>query len=139
VYLFKIDAENRITAHSATRPLHAPKGEYIFADPEDLYGLASGWPASRLVEIWNRLPDTKTVSRFATRKAAVRRIWGVIQKLQPVPLKTKAKPNPIDTRDGTKSARVIALLRRPAGATLTEIMAETGWRHTAFADSSAGN
>jgi hypothetical protein len=93
-----------------------------------LYGLAGGWPASRLVEIWNRLPDAKPVSRFTSRKAAVQRIWSAIQKLQPVPLKTKGKTNPFDTRDGTKSARVIALLRRPAGATLTEIMAATDWQ-----------
>jgi hypothetical protein len=65
VYLFKIDAENRVLAHAATRPLHAPKGEYVFADPEDLYGLASGWPASRLVEIWNRSYHKLGPQRFA--------------------------------------------------------------------------
>ena len=121
MYLFKIDAENRVT-HAEAKSIHAQRGEYLFADPEEVYGLASGWPASRLVEIWNRLPDTKPVSRYATRTAAVQRIWGAIQKLQPVPLKTKGKTNPFGTRDGTKSARVIALLRRPAGATLAEIM-----------------
>lgn len=128
MYLFKIDAENRITAHAETKFVKAPKGDHCFADAKELTRLAATWPASRLVEIWNKLPDTKRVSRFTSRKTALQRIWDAIQNLRPLPAKTKAKSNPLDERDGTKSARVITLLSRPTGATLSEIMAETGWQ-----------
>jgi hypothetical protein len=36
-------------------------------------------------------------------------------------------PKPVNIRAGTKQAQIIALLQRPEGATITEIVAETGW------------
>ena len=36
-------------------------------------------------------------------------------------------PSPISSRGGTKIAQVIALLERPGGATLAELVAVTGW------------
>ena len=36
-------------------------------------------------------------------------------------------PKPITIRTGTKQAQIIALLQRPEGAAITEIVAETGW------------
>src|SRR5271166_4698554 len=36
-------------------------------------------------------------------------------------------PRPISSRGGTKIAQVIALLERPGGATLAELVAATGW------------
>jgi len=128
MYIFTIDPENRITAHA--KSIHVPKGESQFADPKGLARLAGDWPGARLVEIWNKLPDTKKLLRFTNRKTAVDRIWSVVQSLQPSPSSAKAMPksNPFGTRDGTKAARMIALLSRSSGATLTEIMAETGWQ-----------
>jgi hypothetical protein len=35
---------------------------------------------------------------------------------------------PVNIRAGTKQAQIIALLQRPEGAAITEIMAETGWK-----------
>jgi hypothetical protein len=58
MYIFVIDAENRVTAHAATKPFTVPKGEYKFADLKELVRLAAGWPGARLVEIWNKLPGT---------------------------------------------------------------------------------
>jgi hypothetical protein len=136
MYIFVIDAENRVTAHAATKPFTVPKGEYKFADLEELARLAAGWPGARLVEIWNKLPGTRTVLRFADRKGAIQRIWKVVEDLEPsraeqkgrtVP-RTRAKVDTANARDGTKSERIIALLRRPSGATITDIMAETGWQ-----------
>ena len=41
------------------------------------------------------------------------------------------EPLPIPGRAGTKQSQVIALLQRPEGATITEIVAVTGWQaHT---------
>jgi hypothetical protein len=36
-------------------------------------------------------------------------------------------PKPVNIRAGTKQAQIIALLQRPEGAAITEIVAETGW------------
>nr|WP_323038168.1 DUF3489 domain-containing protein [Pararhodobacter sp.] len=36
-------------------------------------------------------------------------------------------PKPVHIRTGTKQAQIIALLQRPEGAAITEIVAETGW------------
>jgi len=36
-------------------------------------------------------------------------------------------PKPVNIRAGTKQARIIALLQRSEGASIAEIMAETGW------------
>lgn len=137
MYVFRIDPENRVTAHAGTKPIHAPDGEHCFADPKELARLINKWPTTRLVEIWNKLPHTKKVLRFTDRKTAAERIWSAVQKLQPLGrdqsgkpslTRARAKNNPFDARDGTKAARIIALLSRPSGATLTEIMAETGWQ-----------
>ena len=38
-----------------------------------------------------------------------------------------ATPKPIAIRTGTKQAHIIALLQRPEGASITEIVAATGW------------
>ena len=50
-------------------------------------------------------------------------------------LRTRPKPEPKPpterkTREGTKQALVIEMLRRPKGATIAEIVEATGWRHT---------
>ena len=55
------------------------------------------------------------------------------------PLVESKKPDQIKTRENRKQAQVIALLKRPEGATITQICEATGWQpHTvrgAFAGS----
>ena len=47
---------------------------------------------------------------------------------EPDPQPTAAEtPKPVTIRAGTKQAQIIALLQRPEGAAITEIVAETGW------------
>ena len=47
----------------------------------------------------------------------------------PDPQPTAAEtPKPVHIRAGTKQAQIIALLQRPEGAAITEIVAETGWK-----------
>ncbi len=55
------------------------------------------------------------------------------------PFKEPKEPGQIKTRENSKQAQVIALLKRPEGATITQICEATGWQaHTvrgAFAGS----
>jgi hypothetical protein len=37
-------------------------------------------------------------------------------------------PKPVAIRAGTKQAQIITLLRRPEGAAISELAAETGWQ-----------
>jgi hypothetical protein len=50
MHIFVIDAENRVTAHAAAKPVRLPKDGCKFADAKELAGLIAGWPLSRLVE-----------------------------------------------------------------------------------------
>lgn len=56
-----------------------------------------------------------------------------------LPIVEPKKPGQIKTRENSKQAQVIALLKRPEGATITQICEATGWQaHTvrgAFAGS----
>jgi hypothetical protein len=138
MHIFAIDAENHVTAYAATGQLHLPSSGYRFANAGELSRLAASWPATRMVEIWNKLPNVKAVQKFTDRRTAVRRIWRAVQTLAPSPTEqhrtvaptrsrapTKSGPS---VRDGTKKERIIALLKRPSGATLKDMMAETGWQ-----------
>ena len=96
-----------------------------------------------LVAIWNDLPGTQPVKKFTARKTAIKRIWKALQDLEPaaVPDKTaqtekahKAYRKAVDRTDGATAAKtskkdaVLELLRRPNGATLSELMEATGWQ-----------
>lgn len=153
---FTIDSDNNITAH-ATLPAGADASQ-AFSNPKELAKLTTEWPANRLVDTWNSFAgvapfdDLKPVKKFKDRKAAVARIWAAATRLSPgaaqpaepvAPAKEKAKKSPTKApkpaqaqKDATESrsnkkAEVIALMKRPKGATLAEIVEVTGWqKHT---------
>jgi hypothetical protein len=82
------------------------------------------------------------VRRFTSRRVATARIWNAIQHLQPsggaekkavAPKKASTTKKPAGAvrpaaGANTKAARVIALLRKPKGATLQALMRTTGWQ-----------
>jgi hypothetical protein len=153
---FTIDSDNNIVAHAGT-PASADN-QQAFATEKELAKLAAHWPAGRLIEVWNSFAsvapfdDLKPVKKFTNRQVAVRRIWQAVARLSPAvapqaepvapaegeakkaPTKSKKRDTP---RKGGNEARtnkkgdVVALMKRPKGVTLAEIMEATGWqKHT---------
>jgi hypothetical protein len=90
---FTIDEQNNITAFATQEEAAATTTTPFdsFASQKDLADLAAGWPAERLVAIWNSLPGVKPVKSFKSAKAAASRIWECIQGLGDAP-KPEAKP-----------------------------------------------
>ena len=105
----------------------------------------------------NSLPGATPVKKFTDRKTAIARIWKAIQSLQPAASEEgheKAAPaHDVGTRraakskatrkakgskkaatdghrprEGSKTAIILDLIRRPKGATLEELMAAAGWQ-----------
>jgi hypothetical protein len=96
--------------------------------------------------------DLKPVKKFTDRKAAVARIWKAVQRLSPdvapqattvATERTRPKKSPTKASrsaraekgatesPSNKKAEVIAMMKRPKGATLDEITEATGWqKHT---------
>ena len=140
--IFTIDSEDNITLFaSAAEATERKAGTESFRSLQELGGLAAQWPTSRLLAIWNSLPGVEPVKRFTDRKTAVARIWRAIQGLgggKPAATsgsqsrrpdrKTTSRRAAHTGHKANKTARVIALLRQPGGASLKEIMRTTGWQ-----------
>jgi len=143
---FSINDENEIQALHAESAV--PAGSTEFHSEKELAKVAGDWPAARLVEIWNGLTGVTAVRKFKDRSTAVSRIWKQIQNLEapaPEPVRKPRQatgkkaaapqaaavvPEPAVVSEGaaTKKDTVLALLRSAGGATLSEIMAATGWQ-----------
>jgi len=140
---FTIDDDDNITTFGDGDLLaEFSPGAERFCSERELATLAADWPSSRIVEVWNSLPGVQPVKRFTDGKTAVARIWKAIQSLEPIASKpartagsklagssSKAGRRQGDTgRRNTRAAQVIALLQRPGGASLQDIMAATAWQ-----------
>jgi hypothetical protein len=101
-----------------------------FSSERELSLRTARWPGSRLVQVWNRLPNVQPVKKFTDRRTAIQRIWRVIEEGHVTQI-TGAGPQESaseEARRPTKSAQVIKLLQQRAGATLQSIMDLTGWQ-----------
>jgi hypothetical protein len=78
----------------------------------------------RLLGLWNALPGVEKRRKVGDRKALIDQLWSAIEAL-PEPEPTPGAKRP------SKQDAVIAMLRRPEGATVDEVASATGWqRHT---------
>ena len=95
---FTIDSDNNITAFASAEEASAATTTPFdsFASQKELAELIAGWPAERLVALWNSLPGVEPVKGFKSAKAAAKRIWarlesfGEAAKAAAEPLKPKA-------------------------------------------------
>ena len=78
----------------------------------------------RLLALWNALPGVEKRKKVGDREALIDQLWSAIEALpDPEPQSDAKRPS--------KQDEVIAMLRRPEGATVDEVASATGWqRHT---------
>ena len=95
--IFTIDEHNNITAFGSSEEAAATTTPFdSFASQKELADLAAGWPAERLVAIWNSLPGVKPMKQIKSGNGAISRIWERIQGLGEAaePAAEPAKGNP---------------------------------------------
>jgi len=139
--VFSITASNQIRVFASEQ--EAPAGEAVFGSAEQLAALVQAWPIARLVEVWNQLPGVRQIRKFTDRKNGVRRLWQAVQAIavkagqqrrkavlnrQPEPPAAKQSKQGRTPQKGTKTETILALLRQPSGATLTDLMRATQWQ-----------
>ena len=98
------------------------KGEIAVASREELH--AARLSGKRLLALWNALPGVEKQTKVGNRNTLIDRLWSAIEAL----------PDPeqqSETKHPSKQDAVIAMLRRPEGATVDEVAITIGWqRHT---------
>jgi hypothetical protein len=97
-------------------------GEIAVASNEELH--AAPLSGKRLLALWNALPGVERRRKVGDRDALIDQLWSAIEALpDPEPQSDAKRPS--------KQEAVIAMLRRPEGATVDEVVRATGWqRHT---------
>src|ERR1700757_3480221 len=99
-------------------PAAVNDGEIAVASNEELH--AAELSGKRLLALWNALPGVEKRRKIGDRDALIDQLWSAIEAL----------PDP-DAKRASKQDAVIAMLRRPEGATVDEVASATGWqRHT---------
>jgi len=107
---------------SREAPAALNEGEVAVASNEELH--AAPLSGKRLLALWNALPGVEKRRTVGDRKALIDRLWPAIENLPDPELQPDAKRP-------SKQDEVIAMLRRPEGATVDEVASATGWqRHT---------
>jgi hypothetical protein len=101
-------------------PAPVNESEIAVASKEELH--AARLSGKRLLALWNALPGVEKRRKVGDREALIDQLWSAIEAL-PEPQSDEKRPS--------KQDAVIAMLRRPEGATVDEVASATGWqRHT---------
>jgi hypothetical protein len=101
-------------------PAVVSEGEIVIASNDELH--AARLSGKQLLALWNALPDVEKRRKVGDRGALIDQLWSAIEML-PDPQSEAKRPS--------KQDEVIAMLRRPEGATVDEVVGATGWqRHT---------
>ena len=102
-------------------PATVNDGEIAVTSNEELHAALSG---KRVLALWNALPGVEKRRKIGDREVLIDQLWSAIEALpEPEP--------PSDGKPPSKQDAVIAMLRRPEGATVDEVVGATGWqRHT---------
>jgi hypothetical protein len=99
-------------------PAAVNEGEIAVASSEEFR--AARLSGKRLLALWNALPGVEKRRKVGDRDALIEQLWSAIETL----------PDP-DAKRPSKQDEVVAMLRRPEGATVDEVVSATGWqRHT---------
>jgi Protein of unknown function (DUF3489) len=103
-------------------PTVVNEGEIVVASKGELH--AAPLSGKRLLALWNALPGVEKRRRVGDRDALIDQLWSALEVLpDPQP--------PSDAKPASKQGEVIAMLRRPEGATVDEVASAMGWqRHT---------
>ena len=103
-------------------PATVNEGEIAVASNEELH--AAPLSGKRLLALWNALPGIERRRKVGDREELIDQLWSAIEALpDPEP--------PSGAKGPSKQGAVIAMLRRPEGATVDEVVGATGWqRHT---------
>jgi hypothetical protein len=108
-------------------PTKLAKGDLLVSSSEELE--ASRLNTKQLVAVYDGLPGAEKLTKVSSRKAALDALWAALERLAATG--KAAKKAAASQRPASKQAQVIAMLRRPQGATVDAIIAATGWqRHT---------
>jgi hypothetical protein len=101
-----------------------------FSTLEGLSTATRDWRMSQFVSLWNELPGVQALTRFENRKVAIERLWRQIEKLrnQTRPRPTGEAEKKAKVTAASKSESMLALLQAPEGATLSALMAASGWQ-----------
>src|ERR1700682_1359936 len=91
-------------------PAAVNEGEIVVASNEELH--AAQLSGKRLLALWNALPDVEKRKKVGDRGALIDQLWLAIEALP--------EPQP-DAKRPSKQDEVIAMLRRPEGATVAEV------------------
>ena len=118
--VFLLSAEGFISFFSTKRDARTSmaRGDLVFESLTELSRLTADCSSGRLVRVWNNIPGVVPIKKFASRQAAIERIWKEIQGLAPChpqqtgPLPTESFTTTIlperrtaATRHGTVAAR----------------------------------
>jgi hypothetical protein len=103
-------------------PAAVNQGEIAVVSSAELH--AARLSGKRLLALWNAVPGVEKRRKLGDRDALIDQLWSAIELLPgPEPQSDPKRPS--------KQDAVIAMLRRPEGATVDEVASATGWqRHT---------